>query len=67
MNTGLVDAGFNPDFAGGGEAEAVEATPDGTRLYITGGFNTHQRGHQRGLARLEPDHRYTCLWLRRRP
>jgi hypothetical protein len=37
--TGLIDTGFRPTFGGGGVI-AVEASPDGTRLYVTGSFNT---------------------------
>ncbi|MCW2780556.1 MAG: domain containing protein, partial [Marmoricola sp.] len=37
--TGLVDASFRPTIGGGG-VEAVEATPDGTKLYIGGNFST---------------------------
>ena len=54
MNTGLVDAGFNPVLAGGtADADAVEATPDGTKLYITGSFNSVNGATARGLARLD--------------
>ena len=51
MNTGLVDTTFDPQVTGG-EVEAVEASPDGTRLYIAGGFNAVNGTTRRGLARL---------------
>ncbi|GAA1478315.1 hypothetical protein GCM10009623_27610 [Nocardioides aestuarii] len=38
LNTGLVDASFRPTFNGG--VAAVEATPDGTKLFVGGTFNT---------------------------
>ena len=38
LNTGLVDASFRPSFNGG--VAAVEATPDGTKLFVGGSFNT---------------------------
>ncbi len=52
MNTGLVDTDFNPVFAGG-DPDAVEATPDGTKLYVTGSFNSVNGTTRRGLARLD--------------
>jgi hypothetical protein len=39
INTGQVDTGFRPTFSGGG-VNAVEASPDGTKLYVAGSFNT---------------------------
>ena len=56
MNTGLVDAGFNPVLAGGG-ADAVEATPDGTKLYITGSFNSVNGATGSGPGPARPVHR----------
>ncbi|WP_210649111.1 PKD domain-containing protein [Nocardioides sp. SYSU D00065] len=38
ISTGLVDAQFRPTFNGG--VAAVEATPDGTKLFVGGSFNT---------------------------
>ena len=38
LNTGLVDSQFRPSFNGG--VAAVEATPDGTKLFVGGSFNT---------------------------
>ena len=51
MTTGLVDATFNPRFAGGA-VDAVEFTPDGTRLFVAGNFTTVNGATRRGLARL---------------
>jgi PKD repeat protein len=39
LNTGLIDTTFRPTFGGGG-VTAVEATPDGTKLFAAGDFNT---------------------------
>lgn len=39
LNTGLVDATFRPTFGGGG-VNSVEASPDGTKLFVGGTFNT---------------------------
>lgn len=39
IDTGLIDTGFRPTFGGGGVNE-IEASPDGTRLYVVGRFNT---------------------------
>ena len=39
LNTGLIDTQFRPTFGGGG-VTAVEATPDGTKLFVAGSFNT---------------------------
>ena len=39
LNTGLIDTAFRPTFGGGGVA-AVEASPDGTKLFVGGDFNT---------------------------
>jgi PKD repeat protein len=38
LNTGLIDTSFRPTFNGG--VAAVEATPDGTKLFVGGNFNT---------------------------
>jgi large repetitive protein len=38
-NTGLIDTSFRPTFGGGG-VNAVEASPDGTKLFVSGTFNT---------------------------
>jgi large repetitive protein len=39
LSTGLIDTSFRPTFGGGG-VSAVEATPDGTKLFVAGSFNT---------------------------
>ena len=39
LNTGLIDTQFRPTFGGGG-VSAVEASPDGTKLFVGGSFNT---------------------------
>ena len=39
LETGLIDTQFRPTFGGGGVA-AVEATPDGSKLFVAGSFNT---------------------------
>ncbi len=38
LTTGLIDTAFRPTFDGG--VSAVEASPDGTKLYVGGTFNT---------------------------
>lgn len=38
LNTGLIDTNFRPTFSGGG-VTAVEASPDGTKLFVAGSFN----------------------------
>ena len=39
LTTGLIDRNFRPTFGGGG-VRAVEASPDGTKLFVAGDFNT---------------------------
>ena len=56
INTGLVDTTFRPTFGGGG-VNAVEASPDGTKLYVGGTFNTVNGVTKRKIASLEPDDR----------
>jgi PKD repeat protein len=53
LRTGLVDAGFRPKFAGGGVTE-VEASPDGTKLFVVGRFNTVNGVTKRKVAALNP-------------
>jgi DNA-binding beta-propeller fold protein YncE len=48
-STGLIDAGFRPTFGGGG-VNAVAASPDGTRLYVAGSFNTINGVTKRKIA-----------------
>jgi large repetitive protein len=57
LNTGLVEADFNPTFAGPADftVSAVEASPDGTRVYVAGGFNTVNGATKKGLVLLDPD------------
>lgn len=52
LQTGLVDATFRPTFGLGG-VEAVEASPDGTRLYVGGNFGTVNGVSRKGIARLD--------------
>jgi len=47
--TGLIDTAFRPTFGGGG-VNAVEASPDGTRLYVAGSFNTVNGVTKRKIA-----------------
>jgi PKD repeat protein len=51
--TGLIDTGFRPTFGGGG-VTAVEASPDGTKLYVTGSFNTINGVTKRKIASISP-------------
>ncbi len=59
LETGLVDRDFRPTFAGGGDADsmvnAVEASPDGTKLYVAGSFNTINGVEKRKIASLDLD------------
>jgi PKD repeat protein len=50
-STGLIDTGFRPTFGGGG-VTAVEASPDGTKLYVAGSFNTVNGVTKRKIASL---------------
>ena len=53
IDTGLVDANFRPTFGGGGVTE-VEASPDGTKLFVVGRFNTVNGVTKRKVASLNP-------------
>jgi len=53
IDTGLVDTGFRPTFGGGGVTE-IEASPDGTKLYVVGRFNTVNGVAKRKVAALNP-------------
>ncbi|WP_081682554.1 PKD domain-containing protein [Marmoricola sp. URHB0036] len=57
LGTGLVDPTFNPVFDGnsGFDVDAVEASPDGTRLYVSGSFNTVNGVTKKGIAEIDPD------------
>jgi PKD repeat protein len=50
-STGLIDTSFRPTFGGGG-VNAVEASPDGTKLYVAGSFNTVNGVTKRKIASL---------------
>ncbi|MFC4783458.1 PKD domain-containing protein [Nocardioides sp. MAHUQ-72] len=50
LNTGLIDTTFRPTFDGG--VNAVEASPDGTKLYVGGTFNTVNGVTKRKIASL---------------
>ncbi|PGH45781.1 hypothetical protein COO58_16100 [Micromonospora sp. WMMA1996] len=52
LDTGKVDTGFRPTIDGA--VAAVEASPDGSSLYITGSFNTINGVTKRKIARLNP-------------
>jgi PKD repeat protein len=53
LGTGLIDTGFRPSFGGGG-VTAVEASPDGTKLYVAGSFNTVNGVTKRKIASINP-------------
>ena len=57
LNTGLVDPAFNPTFAGNGsfDVNALEASPDGTRVYVAGGFNSVNGVAKKAVVELDPD------------
>lgn len=50
-STGLIDTAFRPTFGGGG-VSAVESSPDGTKLYVAGSFNTVNGVTKRKIASL---------------
>ncbi|MFZ2503813.1 MAG: PKD domain-containing protein [Nocardioides sp.] len=50
--TGLVDATFRPTFDGG--VQDIEASPDGTKLYVAGTFNTVNGVTKRKFASINP-------------
>lgn len=52
-NTGQVDTGFRPTFTNGA-VDAVEASPDGTKLYISGNFGTVNGLTHKAIARIDP-------------
>lgn len=51
--TGVVDPAFRPVFTNGG-VEAVEASPDGTKLFIGGSFGTVNGLTHKAIARIDP-------------
>ncbi len=52
-NTGQVDTSFRPTFTNGA-VTAVEASPDGTRLYIAGDFGTVNGLNRTAVAQIDP-------------
>jgi PKD repeat protein len=50
LTTGLIDTTFRPTFDG--EVSAVEASPDGTKLFVAGQFNTVNGVTKRKIASL---------------
>ncbi|MGE3590243.1 MAG: PKD domain-containing protein, partial [Ilumatobacteraceae bacterium] len=52
VNTGLVDSGFRPTFGGGGVTE-IEASPDGSRLYVVGRFDSVNGVTKRRIAAID--------------
>ncbi|WP_436698934.1 PKD domain-containing protein [Nocardioides sp. BYT-33-1] len=52
-STGQVDTTFRPTFTNG-QVDAVEASPDGTRLYIAGNFGTVNGLSRKAIARINP-------------
>lgn len=52
-STGQVDTGFRPVFTNGA-VDAVEASPDGTRLYISGNFGTVNGQSKKAIAQISP-------------
>jgi PKD repeat protein len=53
LTTGLIDTSFRPTFGGGGVTE-VEASPDGTKLFVAGRFNTINGVTKRKIASINP-------------
>ncbi len=53
LRTGLIDTSFRPAFGGGGVTE-VAASPDGTKLFVAGRFNTINGVTKRKIASLNP-------------
>jgi PKD repeat protein len=53
LGTGLIDTTFRPTFGGGGVTD-VEASPDGTKLYVAGRFNTINGVTKRKFASISP-------------
>ncbi len=52
LTTGLIDASFRPTFDGG--ISDIEASPDGTKLYVAGTFNTVNGVTKRKFAAINP-------------
>jgi PKD repeat protein len=52
LNTGLVSTAFNPTI--NGSIDAVEASPDGTKLFVGGNFSTVNGTTRRDVVSLNP-------------
>jgi PKD repeat protein len=52
LDTGLVDANFRPTF--GSSVDEIEASPDGTKLFVVGRFNTVNGVTKRKIASINP-------------
>jgi len=52
ITTGLINQAFKPVFDSG--VNEVEASPDGTKLYVVGTFNTINGVSKRKIARIDP-------------
>ncbi|MBM3675300.1 MAG: hypothetical protein FJW88_10210, partial [Actinobacteria bacterium] len=52
IDTGLIDTGFRPVFGSG--ITEIEATPDGTKLFVVGRFNTVNGVTKRKIASINP-------------
>ncbi len=52
IDTGLVDANFKPTFDG--TVTAIEASPDGTKLFVAGTFNTVSGVAEHKVASINP-------------
>ncbi len=52
LTTGLIDTGFRPTFDGG--VNEIEASPDGTKLYVVGRFNNVNGIRKRKVASINP-------------
>ncbi len=53
LTTGLIDTAFRPTFGGGG-VQDVEASPDGTKLFVAGRFTTINGVTKRKFASIDP-------------
>ncbi|MFN8188916.1 MAG: PKD domain-containing protein [Nocardioidaceae bacterium] len=53
LTTGLVNANFRPTFSGGGVSD-IEASPDGTKLYVAGSFTSVNGVAKRKFASINP-------------
>ncbi len=53
IDTGLIDTNFRPTFDSGGVTE-IEASPDGTKLFVVGRFNTVNGVTKRKIVSINP-------------